>query len=500
MSMKWLGWLLVLFTLARLLMLNAYPLLDPTEGRYAEIPREMIAANDWVVPRLGEDKFWGKPPLQFWATILSFEVFGQSEFSARLPSLCFSALAVALTFSMARRLWGTEIGMLAAFILATSGLLYLYAGLVTTDTSLLATITLAMVAFTHAMQDPTRPLRLMWGTLFFVGLGLSLLAKGLVGPVLVVVPILVWAIWQKQIRQVLCTLPWKSGTLLALAISVPWHLWCEFRTPGFLWYYFVGEHLERFLYSGWKGDLYGNPHKQTLGTIWFFFIAASIPWIVIFPAILHWARARKIRLKELAVDPWESFLLLWLLLPMFFFTFSRNIMPSYVLPCLPPFAALTAKVFAFIGERSKLGGTPWFLTPRTLILSSLFTPLIMSVVSFGILPSFAVHKSQKELAEAFLHLDVDGGAKLVYVGFMPWSGAFYTNGRATEIPRERTGAPMSELSDSVQDYFVFRAVDFPLLAPEALQKTEHVGEFGKLVLRREPDERDLSPEVLRAKS
>jgi 4-amino-4-deoxy-L-arabinose transferase-like glycosyltransferase len=492
--------LLALYTVIRLITLNAYPLLDPTEGRYAEIPRAMMVADDWVVPRLdGDTPFWGKPPLQFWMIILAYKIFGLSEFSARLPSFLFSILTVVFTFLMAHRLWGQRIGLLTALVLTTSGLFFFYAGNVATDTSLLAMITIALVSFIFAIIDHPKQSARIWGYLFFIGLGLSLLAKGLEGPVIILTPILLWCVRRKQRRWALAALPWKSGVLLSLAISVPWHIWCEIRSPGFLKYYIVGEHFKRFLIGGWEGDLYGNPHGHLPGMIWVFFLTASLPWIGIVAARAYDEGQTRLRFKFFVADPYRSLLLLWLLIPLVFFTFSRNIMLAYALPCLPPFAVLTAKALVSTRARSARTKFPWLLAPQTAPLLSLLTPLIVLIISLAILPATGKHKSQKEVAAAFLRLDVDGGAKLVYLGHMYWSGDFYTRGRASAIQRGDNEGLRRDLADSVHDYFMFRPADLPYLPDELLLRTEAVATFGHLVMRREPDSGDLSPEVLHQK-
>jgi 4-amino-4-deoxy-L-arabinose transferase-like glycosyltransferase len=172
--------------LIRFVTLGAYPLLDPTEGRYAEIPREMLATGDWVVPYLHNGQpFLGKPPLMFWTTAVSYRIFGANEFAARLPSFLFSTLAALLLFLFARRLRDTVFGLQAVAVLATNFLFCLYSGYVAVDSALLVCVTLSMVAFPLALEGSSHGGSRLWGYLFFLGLGLSLLAKGLAGPVLI---------------------------------------------------------------------------------------------------------------------------------------------------------------------------------------------------------------------------------------------------------------------------------------------------------------------------
>jgi 4-amino-4-deoxy-L-arabinose transferase-like glycosyltransferase len=152
-----------------------------------------------------------------------------------------------------------------------------------------------------------------------------------------------WTLWTRSWRAVWTGLPWLAGTALAAALVVPWYWAAERASPGFLAYFLVGEHWKRFVDSGWKGDLYGAAHARPRGMIWLFWIAAALPWSL--PAIGWLARAAAVRhdaLRKLVGDPWQSYLLLWVIAPMLFFTLSGNVLATYVLPGLPAFALLLA--------------------------------------------------------------------------------------------------------------------------------------------------------------
>jgi len=126
--------LLAVIALTRLVSLGAFPLMDPTEGRYADIARVMVESGNWVTPQLEPGvPFWGKPPLWFWLTSLCYKVFGVHEFSARLPSFLFAVLTAALTFALGNSLRGKVFGLCCAVILSTSTLFYVIAGLVMLD-------------------------------------------------------------------------------------------------------------------------------------------------------------------------------------------------------------------------------------------------------------------------------------------------------------------------------------------------------------------------------
>ena len=232
--------------LLRLITFTAYPLMDSTEARYAEIAREMVATGNWVTPQLDPGKpYWGKPPLSIWSTALFYKVLGISEFSARLPSFAFSILTMVLVFLLANSFRGRTFALVAITILTTSGLFYFTLGSVTTDPAFSFAVTLSLSAFMLRLRCVGRFVQFSWGYLFFIGIGLSVLAKGLLGIVLVFAPIILWTILSQQHMRVMKSFPWMTGSILLLGIVLPWHILAEIRTPGFLKYYLFGEHLQR---------------------------------------------------------------------------------------------------------------------------------------------------------------------------------------------------------------------------------------------------------------
>src|SRR5512143_1989638 len=128
---------LLLLTLAMVALfgfrLGSHALFNPDEGRYAEVPREMVATGDWVTPHLDGVKYLEKPPLMYWAVALCLEVFGASEWSVRAPVALFGLGGVLLTYAAGRRLYGRPAGLLAAGVLATSLLYFVLARLLIID-------------------------------------------------------------------------------------------------------------------------------------------------------------------------------------------------------------------------------------------------------------------------------------------------------------------------------------------------------------------------------
>lgn len=167
------------------------------------------------------------------------------------------------------------------------------------------------------------------------------MSKGPLALVLTGFPITLWTVWNREWKNVWNSLPWIKGALLMLALSLPWYLLAERQTPGFLHYFIVGEHFQRFTVKGWQGDLYGSGHASPLGTIWLYGLTMFLPWTLLLPLL----RMKKTSpLSEKTTFPGEnSFLWLWALSPLLFFTLARNILPAYVLPGIPAWCILTVQ-------------------------------------------------------------------------------------------------------------------------------------------------------------
>ncbi|MCB9767096.1 MAG: glycosyltransferase family 39 protein [Candidatus Omnitrophica bacterium] len=482
--------LVSMILLARLLVLGAFPLMDPTEGRYAEIGREMVTTGNWVVPQIEEEvPFWGKPPLMFWFMAASYSLMGFSEYSARFPSFFLSCFTLVMVYFLARRILNASFALMSVLFLSTMALFYSYAGYVAVDTALLFTVTLALSGMLCALISESKSGRRWWSYVFFLGLGLSLLAKGLVGAVLIMGPVILWIWWNREWRTIR-SLPWFTGLILTLLVAVPWHIVCEMKSPGFLDYYIIGEHWKRFTVSDWEGDRYGSPHQFPRGTILLFFLITALPWSLVFLVTLIQRPPIREISKGLLGDRVFSFLVFWFLVPLLFFTISRNIMFTYTLPCLPAFAMLLARVFLIEAETEH---QDHLTTVSSNLIGglALIVPTIFLLAAYFVIPLLGESRSQKELAAQFMNLDFDSDAALIYTDRMPLSGDFYAGGRAIDIPDENPDTILSHLKDVDQDYFAIEVDDLESFPFEGLALTTEVGRFGDYILRREFDPSDL---------
>lgn len=422
------GWALAVLLGVRLLSLGLYPLMDNTEARYADISRVMFVLGDWVTPWFDVGvPFWGKPPLSFWTTAVSYSVFGVNEFAARLPHF-LAALGVGwLAWGWALQRSRQE-ALTAAALLAGCSLMLVSAGAVMTDMTLAVGTTLAMRGFwlgLHGMAGQ----RQREGWLFFIGLSIGLLAKGPLVLVLAGLPLGLWTLFNRQLGRVWRDLPWLRGGLLMLLLAGPWYALAEWRTPGFLDYFLLGEHWHRFVTSGWIGDRYGVAHSARWGSIWLYALVAVLPWALLLP-LAGWAW-RPATAQAAAPEPaLQRYLILWSLAPLVFFTFARNILWTYALPALPALALLGA---GWLNRRADPQRVNRLLTGGLLLSAALFAGFVMfmnmkSMEDFHTTRALVAHTAELNNT----HRSAPP-KPLVFYPARPYSAAFYSRGQAEQI-------------------------------------------------------------------
>ncbi|MEO8344377.1 MAG: glycosyltransferase family 39 protein [Betaproteobacteria bacterium] len=481
---RWLLLLLVVVVAVRLATLGAYPLLDPTESRYAEIARKMLETGDWLVPQVDYGvPFWGKPPLSTWLSAFAMAVFGVNEFAARLPSFVLMAGCGVLVYRLATLRAGRDLALWALTTFAITGLVFISAGAVMTDPALVFATTLSMAGFWLALHGPDAGRRAA-GIVFFVGLAVGMLAKGPVALVLTFLPIGAWTLWTRQWRAVCSGIPWISGTLLALALAVPWYWAAERASPGFLDYFLVGEHWKRFVEPGWKGDLYGQAHARPRGTIWMWWFVAALPWS---PMIVGWlvrtlaarsARSSTQR-RHLLHDPWCAYLLLWTLAPMLFFTVSGNVLPTYVLPGMPACVLLLAEFWRPRDEDDHM----LRFAVKLMTACGVGLVLVFGGVLVAQQQQFDVELSHRALVRMYEATRANADDRLVYVGQRPISAEFYAQGKATKVADVNALATYRATSNA--DFFVVRESDLRNWLPADRAGLIDLGKYGGYRLLRE---------------
>jgi 4-amino-4-deoxy-L-arabinose transferase-like glycosyltransferase len=331
--------------------------MDDVDAVQAQIARNMLDSGDWVTARLDGVAYLEKSPLKYWLIAISYRIFGVHDWAARLP-VSFSAVILCwLVFRIGAWAFSIRAGMYAGLALATSVGLFLFTRIQIPDVTITATIALAMWAFLRALDDEERH-RDRWSVVMAAAIGTGLLLKGLIAAVFPVAAALLFLLLTKQLtsRQTWQRLHPFRGILIALAIAAPWHIIATLRNPpyfdftmhsapgeyrGFFWFYFINEHVLRFLNLRYPRDYNTVPR----GLFWAFHLLWLFPLSTFFPAIVKLSFApvnRAGRMRVLCLC-WAGFLLT-------FFTFSST-QEYYSMPCYPALALLLGS--ALTEERAK---------------------------------------------------------------------------------------------------------------------------------------------------
>ncbi len=345
------------------------PLVNPDEGRYVEIAREMAATGDLVSPRLNGTLYFEKPALFYWLETSAVKIGGMNLWALRFWPIALAFLGVAAVYGTARVLWGRAAGLWSAAALSTAVLYYGIAQIIILDMAVSVFLTLALCAFLLAVREPPGPARRWWCWALYAAMALALLTKGLIGLVIPGAIIFLWLLvlnkW-RELRQAHIF----TGLLVLLILAAPWHIaaalanpppggwdWAHFVTKdwnnqGFLWYYFWHEHVLR----------YTDPETAHHVQQWWFFpvvlLAGFLPWTFFLPqAICAACKGGWARLKA---EPETVLLIIWALFPLMFFSASASKLIPYILPSIPPLALLTGR---FIARAQEAPGAPALLWP-----------------------------------------------------------------------------------------------------------------------------------------
>ncbi|MCW1922570.1 glycosyltransferase family 39 protein [Luteolibacter arcticus] len=461
--------LLGILLVCRLALLILAPHTDPSESRYAEIARKMVETGDWITPQFDYGvPFWAKPPLSMWMSALGIELFGVNEFGSRIFIFVGALGVLALVADAARRELGKEAGWTAAAVLTGMPLFFYCSAAVMTDLALLLGTTLTMVCFRGAMRGGPR-----WsGYGVFAGLAIGLLAKGPLALVISLPPIAAWLLITGRWRTAWRSLPWFTGTVVMLLLALPWYLAAERKTPGFLDYFLMGEHWNRFTVRGWQGDLYGNAHPVAPGMIWVYLLLGSFPWCL---GLLRARPAswRGFRIWAMAHHGRGLYWILWALWPVAFFTPARNIIATYPLPALPALAILLAEFHGTTTPASLPKPVPRPLSPMLAGITLAFAAWAIVVSLF--LPELAPKQSERALIRRF-ERERSPGDRLIYYGPRKYSSEFYTEGG---IDHTVSAGTIAERLDSPGRTFVaLPSYWLPLIPPPVRRRLLPVASWG----------------------
>ncbi len=339
-------------------------LMDDVDSVQAQIAHNMLQSGDWVTARLDGIAYLEKAPLKYWMIATSFRIFGVHDWAARIPSALFTVMLCWVVALFGAWAFGRKAGLYAGLALATSVGLFLFTRVLIPDSILTLAITLAIWGFLRAI-DEAEPHPTRWAMVLWASMAAGMLFKGLIA---VVFPGLAAFVYLTLTRQLRVRRTWKrlrlvSGMALFLAIAAPWHVLATLRNPpyfdftmhsergsyhGFFWFYFINEHVLRFLNRRYPRDYNTVPRLW----FWLFHLLWLFPWSVYLPAAFRLDyrkpdRASRARLMMLC---WAGAILV-------FFTFSTT-QEYYSMPCYPALALLlgcaTASQDRWLGRGTKL--------------------------------------------------------------------------------------------------------------------------------------------------
>lgn len=308
---------------------------NPDETRYGSIALEMINSGNFIIPYLNGVPYFEKPPLLYWLGSLSTWLFGQNEGSLRIWALISGASIVGLSSHVSTKLYCPAAGLNTGLICATSLLMMISSQFFNADLLVAALITASLVSFIQSIPASEKPKGKNFLFLYLF-CALAVLAKGLIGVVLPGIIILIWCCLARRF-DVLRVCIWMPGILLFLGITVPWHYAVEIQYSGFMKFYFINEHFQRFTTES------HNRNKP----IWFFLVVLTLgmlPWTgfiysAIYKRLCTW-RWRKTSSQT------DLFFIVWAVVIFLFFTLSNSQLAGYILPIAAPLGILVGKYLA----------------------------------------------------------------------------------------------------------------------------------------------------------
>jgi 4-amino-4-deoxy-L-arabinose transferase-like glycosyltransferase len=352
--------LLVIFGTAIFQFLGRMPLLEPDEGRYSEIAREMLEKMDFITPHLNYVKYFEKPPLLYWLNALSLSVFGNNEFAARFPTALAGLFGILLTYHIGRKIFGRREALFSALVLGTSVGYLAQARMNIIDMTLTFCMTATLGFFLTAVQDGEKRQGLYFH-LFYLTAALTVLAKGVIGVVLPGGIIFLYIVITRKWR-IFREMRLLTGVPLFLLVCAPWFIMVSVKNPEFARFFFIHEHLERFLTR-----VHGRYQPP-----WYFIpvlFGCMFPWSLFLPAAVR-------RLRHGIITPAGAsvlFLTLWVVVIFGFFSLSDSKLIPYILPVFPAVALLVGRTFSLACEEGE----------KTLRVDSLGTALVAIIIGLG---------------------------------------------------------------------------------------------------------------------
>jgi 4-amino-4-deoxy-L-arabinose transferase-like glycosyltransferase len=361
--------------------LGRLPFIGPDEPRYAEVAREMYVTGDWITPRLGGINWFEKPALTYWILAAGYTVFGANEFGARFAVAMVATFGALLLYFFGRRARSPRFGYLSAAALVTCGLWPGFARGVTCDLTLTVAIEIGLLSFfLWESKESSLGRDRLW-YLFCFALGLATLAKGLVGavlPLMIIAPYLILTgAWRSLLRPRLII----SGALIFIATAAVWYAPVVLRNGReFIDEFFIGHHFQRYLSNKYR-------HPQPFYFFPLIALAGSFPWSGYLlssmarpdsrASLKRWRRDSSERTPD---DRLHLFLLLWIVVPIVFFSFSGSKLPGYILPIFPAVALIVGREMdRWWSDESRPPMAPQYLTASLLAAAGIIACVLLQL-------------------------------------------------------------------------------------------------------------------------
>jgi len=369
--------LLIAATVPYLVNLGVSSIWDANEAFYAQTPREMMSAGDYVTPSFNFQLRMNKPVLSYWNVAASYQLFGVSEKSERLPIAMGGLAIIATAFALGRLLGGTFAGLLSALVLATSPRLLLLARRIIIDIHITMWTGLVLLFFALSEAKPAH--RRVYLILMYVAAGFGVLTKG---PIAVFLPALVFFLYlasQKRLRD-LRHMMLPAGAVISLSIVLPWYYFL-YREHGW-------EYIGAFIFGENLGRYAEAVGEQSRGVLFYppVMLGDLFPWSLLIPVALWWA------VRERFENRTARLLVIWIVVIVAFFSMSGTKEDLYILPIVTAEAALIGAMLA-----AAINGAP-VTRPATWFTSA--TALLLLAAGIGLFWVFAVSQ----------HYALNGGA------------------------------------------------------------------------------------------
>ncbi len=416
------SYLLVLLAVVWFASMPFRALMDPDEGRYAEIPREMLQSHDWLTPRLNDLKYFEKPPLQYWMTAAFYSAFGVHEWTARLWAILLAFGCLPLVYGFCRQLgYRASTSLIASALLAINPLFVIVGQINLLDQGFTFFVVLALFSFLLAQrQHVLQSTASLWILLAWSALALAILSKGIVVLVLFGLTFGTYSALTRD-WSYLRHMRWPLGLVIFFAISLPWFLLVQQANPEFASFFFVHEHLARF-----STRIHARYQPGWYFPAILLVALAPVFWSCRAMVSIYWrSRSKSTGFRT------EFFLLTWCLVVLVFFSFSQSKLAPYILPMMAPLAVLFAPVIE--RDTQGLARATWTVASLLVILATgiivyfrqndgIMTVAMLAwcgMASITALASLAVARSRRALEQRYACLAITfvAGVQFLFMAY-----------------------------------------------------------------------------------